>query len=170
MDTAMQTKWLSSEQVAQRWNIDLLKIFEYFKEGLQAYTEYGWKIHDARSCKRKRRFSIEELKAKYPLDPLILETCTCPETPCIEIQKWEAFIIDLYTSQPLDVIVPPEPRSYPMRLASPSNYEEVETAIDRLKICRFKPEDILHAVTICAFLKVWKRGVSNERNSFLCFV
>jgi hypothetical protein len=29
---------------------------------------------------------------------------------------------------------------------------------------------ILHAVTICAFLKVWKRGVSNERNSFLCFV
>jgi hypothetical protein len=31
-------------------------------------------------------------------------------------------------------------------------------------------DSLLYAVTICAFLNVWKRRVKNERNSFLCFV
>lgn len=141
MDTAMQTKWLNSEQLAQRWNIDLLKIFEYLQKGLQAYTAEGWRVIDEDRVPLISGMTFEEYLKQNPVPQEYLDSCTCPETPCIEEVKWEQQMRHEYEKLPNRPDVPAG--YYPVSFRSPVSYHELMDASARRALLRFKQEDVL---------------------------
>ncbi len=132
---------LNAEDLSERWGIKITDLFEYLSSRLSAYTDEGWRIVDEATLPHGRRFSLEELMERDPIQREIVEWCSCQEEPCIEIRIWEQRKREEYENQPLEPI--PPPHCYPMSFRAPTNYHELEDAKSRLALCRFRLDDVL---------------------------
>jgi hypothetical protein len=139
--TTPSSQWMTGEDLIARWGIMGFELFEYMKQGLQAYTRYGKKIVDSDPLEKAPRYTldffVDSLKAAEKAGRVLSGKMRPPRSDR-EINK-EAK--KAFESQTLEVINPPRDCVL-MSFTLPNNEKLAEEAISKAKSFFFKLKDV----------------------------
>ncbi|MFZ0930790.1 MAG: hypothetical protein WAN11_19445 [Syntrophobacteraceae bacterium] len=142
-DVTEKKKWLTADELAAYWEILIIKLYDFLRQGLPAFTDFDAPVVDIKNCASRPKFTMKQLREMNPIDQRVLDWCSCQETPCIEIQKHDQFIDGLYNAPENWIMVGGKPTDIPMSFDSPRTHSEMEDATNRLRNLKFKRDDIL---------------------------
>ena len=142
-DVTEKKKWLSADELAAYWEIQIIRLYDFLRQGLPAFTDFDAPVVDIKNCDSRPKFTMKQLREMNPIDQKVLDWCSCQETPCIEEQIHDQFIDGLYNASENWIMVGGKPIDFPMSFDSPRTHSEMEDAAKRLRNLKFRWDDIL---------------------------
>ncbi|MGO9021413.1 MAG: hypothetical protein ACLQVJ_24000 [Syntrophobacteraceae bacterium] len=138
-----EKKWLSADELAERWESPLINLYGFLGQGLPAYTDAGAAVVDTKDCTSIPRFTKNQLRQMNPIAQELIDWSDSPEAECVEEQQYEQWIDEVYNAPENWIMLGPKPNQVPMSFESPVIHTEIDEAASKLRRLKFKLDDIL---------------------------
>ncbi|MEW6673059.1 MAG: hypothetical protein AB1427_15250, partial [Thermodesulfobacteriota bacterium] len=141
----MQKRWYTGNELVERWGIQPFELYEFMKNGFQAYTHHGKKIIDKKDCiVEVKPFSLESwekiIRGKFAATsvfPVGVRGVVKPTDH--EIKQLAKRTIE---GQPKFKTIPPPPDCIAIDFSIPGNPTEANKKIFEALQYRFKATDV----------------------------